>query len=243
MYLSYILILASSAALITAAPSTPITVREDDVILYGKGHYQLLKCDHFKQLQDLRRSNIVPPRPTYLDTPGFYSSLNSTSSPPRSKRDSSTIFIKNPVSSFLGWDILMSTVVKGAPTTINIATGFSIANSISVTSSSTLTLVKDFLQSSLSINYGQTWTTTQTQSFTAEVPEGKFGAFVSNPQTRRESGNVFEGVIGEEGSLTYYQADSFQDKTFGDLSWVDGVISLCTGDEFPLKRCLGEGTL
>jgi hypothetical protein len=43
--------------------------------------------------------------------------------------------------------------------------------------------------------------------------------------------------------LTPYQADSFEEKSYGDLKWVNGVIGLCTGDEFPLKRCLGEGTL
>jgi hypothetical protein len=52
-----------------------------------------------------------------------------------------------------------------------------------------------------------------------------------------------QGKIGEDGGLTSYQADSFDDRSYGNLAWVDGVISLCTGTEFPLKRCLGEGTL
>lgn len=95
----------------------------------------------------------------------------------------------------------------------------------------------------MSIDYSTSWETSQSQEFSAEVPAGKYGAFVTNAWTNRESGNVWEGTIGGEGSLTYYQADSFESKNYGDLSWVDGVISLCTGDTFPLNRCVGEGTL
>lgn len=116
-------------------------------------------------------------------------------------------------------------------------------NTISVSQSAQLTLVKDFLSATTTINYSQAWTTTQTQQFSSTVEVGKYGAFVTNAWTNRASGNVWEGSIGGEGTLTYYQADSFEDKRYGDLSWVDGVISLCVGDTFPLKRCLGEGTL
>jgi hypothetical protein len=135
-----------------------------------------------------------------------------------------------------------STIAKG-PQDIGIAQGISIGNSISVGSSATFSLVKDFLDWSVSVDYSHTWTTTQTQSFNGKVPEGKYGAFVSNAWTNRESGNVWEGEIGGEGSLSYYQADSFEDKSFGDLSWVDGVIAVCLGDTPDLPRCLGEGSL
>lgn len=137
----------------------------------------------------------------------------------------------------------MSSVVKGAPTSISVSSDYSISNSISVGTSATFSLVKDFLESSLSIDYSTSWTSSQSQQFTAEVPSGQYGAFVSNPWTNRESGKVFQGVIGSEGTLTDYQADSFDSRAYGDLAWVDGVISLCVGDEFPLKRCLGDGTL
>jgi hypothetical protein len=104
-------------------------------------------------------------------------------------------------------------------------------------------LIEDFLSVTTSIDYGQSWQTSQTQAFNAEVPAGKYGAFVTNAWTNRESGNIWEGTIGGEGTLTYYQADSFEEKKYGDMSWVDGAISLCTGDSFPLKRCVGEGEL
>ena len=124
-----------------------------------------------------------------------------------------------------------------------ITTGYTMTNSISVSQSAQVTLVKDFLQATTSISYTASWATTQTQMFSSSVPAGKYGAFVTNAWTNRKSGNVWEGTIGGDGTLTYYQADSFEDKKYGDMSWVDGTISLCTGDTFPLKRCLGDGTL
>ncbi|KAF2686264.1 hypothetical protein K458DRAFT_416557 [Lentithecium fluviatile CBS 122367] len=136
----------------------------------------------------------------------------------------------------------MSEVVRGK-SQVTVTSGYEISNSISVGTSATFTLVKDFLEASVEIDYSTSWTSSQSQQFQSEVPEGKYGAFVSNPWTNRASGNVFKGVIGSEGSLTYYQGDSFDSKTFGSMTWVDGVISLCTGDVLPLPRCLGEGTL
>lgn len=237
-------LLASSAILTSAAPTSPINIGPDDVVLYGNGRYSLMKRTDLAELQAARENGIVPPMPNYLDNTLYHGPENSTSdsSLPTKRFDSSTVIIKNPASRFLGWDILMSSVLKG-PSSIAVTSGYEISNSISVGTSATFTLVKDFLESSLSIDYTSSWTSSQSQQFTANVPEGKYGAFVSNPWTNRQSGNVFEGVIGSEGSLTYYQADSFESKSFDNLAWVDGVISLCTGDSFPMKRCLGDGTL
>jgi len=241
--------LAALVAVATAAPAS-IILRSDDVVLYGQGRYQIMKRTDLSELEDLRKNNIVPPMPGYLDEklfhgPGDAAPTNiTTSDPPINRRFSSnTLIIRNPASRFLGWDIQMSEVVQGAPTGITISSGYDISNSVSVGSSATFSLVKDFLEASVSIDYTTSWSSSQSQQFSAEVPAGKYGAFVSNPWTNRESGNVFKGVIGSEGSLTYYQGDSFDAKSFGQLAWVDGIISLCTGDAFPLPRCLGEGTL
>lgn len=104
-------------------------------------------------------------------------------------------------------------------------------------------MVETFLSASVSVDYSTSWGTSQTQQFSAEVPAGKYGAFVTNAWTNRESGNVWQGTVGGDGTLSYYQADSYDSRTYGDLSWVDGVIDLCVRDTFPLQRCLGEGTL
>jgi hypothetical protein len=239
------LALATFVAVASGAPAS-ITLRSDEVILHGQGQYQIIKRSDLTELNEFRANHTVPPIPGYLETTLFHGPSNSTSSPPLTKRaESTTLIIPAPPIRFLGWDVQMSEVVHAGdtPTRISITSGYDISNSVSVSSSATFTLVKDFLQASLSIDYSTSWTSSQSQQFSAEVPAGKYGAFVSNPWTNRQSGHVFEGVVGEEGSLTYYQGDSFEARGFGGLEWVDGVIGLCVGDEVPLKRCLGEGTL
>ena len=241
MHFTPLLALASSAALIAAAPA-PVNIGINDVILHGNGRFTVMKRSDFEELEAARKSGVVPPKPAYLDANHY--SGNETDVPAKKtlKRDTS-IIIPNPNSRFLGWDVQVSQVTKGAPTTIAVASGFSISNTISVGMSSTLTLVKDFLQVAMSVDYSQSWQTTQTQTFTATVPEGKYGAFVTNPWTDRASGNVWSGTIGGDGELSYYQADSFTSKQYDSMEWVDGVTSLCVGDTVPLPRCLGEGTL
>ncbi|KAF2846448.1 hypothetical protein T440DRAFT_471890 [Plenodomus tracheiphilus IPT5] len=238
-------IAVSTAALIAASPA-PITIGTDDIILHGNGRYTIMKRSDLEELEAARNAAVVPPKPGQLDHTLFTLSGSETniSSDKLSKRGGDTIIVPNPKSRFLGWDILMSAVVKGAPTNVAVTSGHSISNSISVGVSAEFALIKDFLSASTSIDYGTTWESSQSQQFSADVPAGKFGAFVSNAWTNRESGNIWSGTIGESGDLTYYQADSFDDsENYGDLSWVDGVISLCTGDSLPLSRCLGEGTL
>lgn len=237
------LLLISSITSISAAPA-PITISPDDVILFGNGHFSIMKRSEFTDLEAARNAATPPPKPSYLDDTLVTFSGNETNVPTQrlSKRDEMLI-IPAPNKRFLGWDVQMSQVVKGAPTTITVASGFSISNAISVGLTTQITPIKDYLSFLLNVDYSKTWTSTQTQSFLAQVPEGKYGAFVSNPWTNRASGNVWTGTIGGEGSLSYYQGDSFEAKKFDNMEWVDGVISLCTGDAFPLKRCLGEGTL
>ncbi|KAH7374283.1 hypothetical protein BKA66DRAFT_422742 [Pyrenochaeta sp. MPI-SDFR-AT-0127] len=244
MHFTSALLLASSAALAAAAPSS-IKVSEDDVILYGKGRYTMMKRTDFEELEAARNSAVLPPKPGYLEDSLFTVSGNHTTLPTQdlTKRAGDTIIIPNPSSRFLGWDTLMSAVVKGAPTEIAVSAGYSVSNSISVGVGAEFSIIENFLSVSMSIDYSQSWESNQSQQFTASVPEGKFGAFVSNAWTHRESGNIWRGKIGGEGSLSYYQADSFDSRSYGNLNWVDGVIVLCTGDSFPLQRCLGGGTL
>jgi hypothetical protein len=243
MHVTQTLLLITSTPLVFAAPA-PTKVGADKIILYGRGRYSLIKRTDFLELKAARNSAITPPKPGNLNEALITYIGNETNEYAQrlTKRDT-TLIMPNPNIRFLGWDVQMSQVVKGAPTSISVSSGYSISNTISVGTSSQLTLVKDFLSVSMSINYSQSWQSTQTQTFQASVPDGKYGAFVSNPWTTRASGNVWTGTIGGEGSLMAYQADSFESRNFDTMEWVDGVISLCVSDTFPFKRCLGEGTL
>ncbi|RMZ72239.1 celp effector like [Pyrenophora seminiperda CCB06] len=256
MHFTPSLLLAASIASVAAAPA-PIQIGVDDVILHGNGHFMLMKREDFAELEAARNSDKMPPAPaghddkliTYTgkdNKPTFNG--NETDDSPRQplslhKRGTNTIILPKPNTRFLGWDVQMSAVVKGAPTTISVSQGFTIGNSITVGVSSMLTIVKDYLSVTMSTDYSRSWSSIQTQTFMAPVPAGKYGAFVSNAWTTRASGNVWTGTVGGGGDIVPYQADSFSPKQYGDMSWVDGVISLCIKDTFPMPRCLGAGTL
>ncbi|KAF2190388.1 hypothetical protein K469DRAFT_656669 [Zopfia rhizophila CBS 207.26] len=170
---------------------------------------------------------------------------NTSSSAPLSKRGSETVILPNADLDFLGWDVPMSRVVYAstADVTVTSTEGYSISDSITVSQNADLTLVKDFLSVSMGISYSQSWQSSYSTATTFTVPKGKYGVVVSNAWTHRKSGNVWKGTIGSDGSLDYYQADSFTSKSYEDLAWVDGVITVCVGDTYPLPRCLGEGTM
>lgn len=240
------ILVASCAALSAAAPTM---LAEDDVVLYGNGRMQKMKRSELAEIEAIMNSGITPPRPNELEE-SLYTVLgnatqNTTSA--LTKRGDDSIVIPNEPIRFLGWDMLVSRVGGGANApsgnTITISSGVSTSNTIKVGSSTTASLIKGFLETTLSIDYTHTWTTTHSEGFTFTVPQGKYGALVSNAWTNRQSGNIWRGDIGGEGSLTYYQADSFESRNYGDFEWVSGVIQPCVKDTFPLTRCLGEGEL
>lgn len=139
----------------------------------------------------------------------------------------------------------MSSVVSAvnSPATVAVTAGYSISNSLTVSTGAELSLIENILSVSYSIDYSQSWSSEYSAQYTFEIPVGKYGAVVSNPTTTRHSGRVWKGCLGEEGTTSTYVGDSYESRAFGGLSWVDGVISLCTSDSFPLMRCVGEGRL
>ncbi|KAF7159493.1 hypothetical protein CNMCM5623_004831 [Aspergillus felis] len=186
---------------------------------------------------------------TLLETPTdkLPRSLKSANFNGLQKRGDPQIIIPLPDQEFLGWDIPMSTIVHAnqADATVAMASGQSIANSISVGYSFTATVEK-FLQVGVTTNYQYTKTSTLTGTVTMTIPKNKWGAIVSNPLTHRKRGYVFTGSPGS-GQFEYYQADSFTDETYtyndATLNWVKGVVTTCLSDTYPVKRCVGEGEL
>ncbi|KAI6248268.1 hypothetical protein HI914_03309 [Erysiphe necator] len=156
-----------------------------------------------------------------------------------------TVFTMNPVETFLNWDVAMSSVVLAPPNntaSVNIDKGHLIGEKLSVSAGPALKSVKKFMGVSLSINYDRSWMTDSSVKYSFVIPPGKFGAVVSNPFTIRHSGWVDIGCIGNSERFKF-SGDSYRDMVFMNMPWVEGVIGLCIGDTFPLKRCLGSGTL
>lgn len=91
-------------------------------------------------------------------------------------------------------------------------------------------------------SWSETWTSSYQSTISFPVPKGKYGAIVSNPFTTRYTGRVDIGCIGYPSESYEFQADAYTSRSYGEMDWVDGVISLCTGDTYPLQKCIGEGT-
>ncbi|KAG4440089.1 hypothetical protein IFR05_004432 [Cadophora sp. M221] len=244
MFSSSLLSIIMATGLVSAAAVPKRTLSPDEIIVYGSGRVEIMNKSDYAALQsDTMIGAPAPIHPSLLE--GYKPANTSSSAPSLHKRcDEITVFTPSPVQTFLGWDVLMSSVIHATGTTATVAVteGYSIANTVTVTAGLSAAIPQTFLTASFGISYAETWTSTYSASYTFGVPDGKYGAIVSNPYTTRHSGFVDTGCVGS-ATRAYYQGDSYTSKASGGLSWVDGTISLCTGDEFPLKKCLGEGTL
>lgn len=240
-----IVILASLCTVTTALPhdqsESPLDPGLDKatVVLNDGSTIDIDKRDLSGHLNDIALS---PP------TNEFPKRISSSPITHLTKRGSDVqLIIPLPDQEFLGWDIPMSTITHAneADATVAMASGNTIANSISVTNSFAAS-VESFLTVTTSIDYGYTETSALTGTVTMTIPKNKWGVIVSNPLTQRKRGYVFSGQPGS-GQFEYFQADSFNSETYNygqnSLSWVKGVMTTCLGDVYPLKRCNGDGEM
>ena len=253
MYSSVWLSFFATLSLASAATIRPAvrhrTLGEDDILLWGaKGRFEVMNKSSYALLSSDSGSAFKLSSST---TPIIFNATNmastDTSLPSRtlsSRCSKETIFTIDSTTEFLNWDVPMSSVLHATSTgttTVAVTEGYTIANSITATEQ--VTLIDEFMQASFSIAYAETWTSQYAAAYTFQIPAGKYGAVVSNPKTTRRIGHVDIGCIAEATETTTFQADSYSSQAFGDLSWVEGTISLCTGDVYPMPRCIGEGTL
>ncbi|QDS73713.1 hypothetical protein FKW77_003471 [Venturia effusa] len=147
------------------------------------------------------------------------------------------------VTKFLQWDVPMSRVIHAAAaqSTVILTDGFQLSNSLSISQSFAFEFVPDFFTSTTTIEYSRTWTTTTTLAYSFPVPLGEWGLVVSNPQTQRNYGEVYQGCIGAMKQISTYTGDSYSDHTYGGLSWVTGTITACTAKQYPIPKCIGSG--
>lgn len=144
--------------------------------------------------------------------------------------------------SFTDWDVAMSPVLgaTGGSATVMVSKGYSVASSLAITASEDVS-VPDILKVSLSITATETWTTTDTQTFSFAVPLGQYGVVISNPLTRRVTGNFLSGCT-DSPTTTPFTSDSRTNQTFGELSWVAGPIKMCNSTSYPIPYCIGDGS-
>ncbi|KIL90073.1 hypothetical protein FAVG1_06811 [Fusarium avenaceum] len=145
---------------------------------------------------------------------------------------------------FLNWDVAMSPIISslgGAKATVSVTDGFTVANSLKVGVGFSIPLIKDILTSSLSIDYTETWTSSQQQSLSFVVPDEHHGIIVSQPYVRRVQGRVIDGCT-DEPEKSEFISDSYESQSYGDLQWVKGIIRLCSSKTYPIPYCNGEGS-
>ncbi|KAE9978093.1 hypothetical protein BLS_000869 [Venturia inaequalis] len=146
---------------------------------------------------------------------------------------------------FLQWDVPMSRVIHAAAatSTVLLTDGFQLSDSLAIAQSVAIEWIPEFLTATTTVTWTRTWTTTTTLGYTFPVPQGQWGVVVSNPQTERHYGEMWEGCIGHMKLVSTYSGDSYKDHSYGGLSWVEGTITACTATKYPIPRCVGTGFL
>lgn len=195
MHASTILSLLLATGFATAAPrAVPCDLTENDIIVYGAGgHFEILNKTDYAALQSTHSVgfDITAPTPTNSSTSsGAYNQSTSAGTGTLSARCSTeTIWNLNPATSFLNWDVLMSSVVHATSgdAVVSVTAGYSISNIISVGVSSTAGIIGEYLSATLSVDYTQSWESSYTAGYTFTVPNGKYGAVVSNAKTTRQT--------------------------------------------------------
>lgn len=86
-----------------------------------------------------------------------------------------------------------------------------------------------------------TWTTSDDQTFTFQVPQGQYGLVVSNPYVRRVTGNYISGCV-DSPSYEPWQTTTYSTQSYTNMEWVEGPIRLCNSTTYPVPYCVGSGT-
>ncbi|KAI9046861.1 hypothetical protein LZ554_008940 [Drepanopeziza brunnea f. sp. 'monogermtubi'] len=244
--LSLLSITLAAASSASAAALKPRLLKPDEVIVYGANgrHEVVLRADYHAELA---RTN------TFIGRPQAYEADHPVVAGPAEaganldKRDCNKedILIRYPDLDFLDWDVPMSAAAHATGEgvlQISVTAGYSVSDSISVSASADIPVVAEFLSASVGISYTQEWTSDYAAAYQGDVPHGKWGMMVSNPRVLRRSGLLMRGCIGHQTGSNWTADQHFSNDQQG-LSWVQGSISVCVSDDYPIKRCLGDGYL
>ncbi|KAI6756105.1 hypothetical protein HG530_011841 [Fusarium avenaceum] len=226
---STFLALISLVSISQAAATNKILSSDDVIVLKTDGTSQIMKA------ADLERLETAPAIETRnIAKKGLQ----------RRDCEKSTEIQVLSEKEFLNWDVAMSPIISslgGAKATVSVTDGFTVANSLKVGVGFSIPLIKDILTGSLSIDYTETWTSSQQQSLSFVVPDEHHGIIVSQPYVRRVQGRVIDGCT-DEPDKSEFISDSYESQSYGDLQWVKGIIRLCSSKTYPIPYCNGEGS-
>lgn len=240
-------LVAAMAAVVSAMPATskePILLGHDDVILpRADGGFDIMKdweWDHIERRleREARLAEATEAKRRALSGETIPEGAN------LSRRDceESTEMQVLSDTSFFDWDVAMSPVIgaTGGQAIVMVNKGYQVSNALAVGVSTKVTLIENVLDVGMDITSTTTWTTIDSQTFSFYVTEGQYGVVISNPSTRRVTGNLLDGCT-DSPTVTPFTSDSRTSQQFGDLSWVQGPIRLCNSTSYPVPFCQGTG--
>lgn len=235
--------------LVSAAPAKnqPRILQHDDVILpRADGGFDIMKdwewSDMERRLENEQRAAAMEAKRAALAGELVPAGAVTSGLASRGCEESSEVQVLTDTT-FTDWDVAMSPVIgaTGGGASVEVTKGYSVSNSLTIGTGIELTLVKDVFMASLSIDYSTEWTTEDSQTFSFSVNTGEYGVVVSNPLTRRVTGNYLDGCT-DSPTTTSFTADSRTSQTYTDLSWVSGPIRLCNSTTYPVPYCVGTGS-
>ncbi|EKD14160.1 uncharacterized protein L3040_007839 [Drepanopeziza brunnea f. sp. 'multigermtubi'] len=249
MLTSSLLSILMVAGLVIASPVThkvKRTLAHDEVIVYGQGKASVIKRAEFDDYL-AQKDLLAAPDALPADILAKRYEGNTTEShqiPVSPGCTEHVVFTPGPVLRFIGPDVPMSSVLRAeyADAFLAVSEGYSIANTFGATGTLETSLLIKGLSIALTVSFTKTWTTSYSSEFRFIVPEGIYAGVVSNPVTTRYTGSVDVGCIGAQRRESW-QADTYTDKGYGGLAWVEGIIGICTSTTYPVHKCIGEGTL
>ncbi|KAH7131292.1 hypothetical protein EDB81DRAFT_808298 [Dactylonectria macrodidyma] len=223
-------LISAATAAPAATPSSTVLAADDVIVLNVDGTSQVMKATEFDRLETRA-----------LAAPVSINPANTAKLTRRGCEESTEVQITSD-EEFLNWDVAISPVLSssGGTGTVAVTSGYSISNTVSVSASYDVTIIKDLLSSSLSISYSETWSTTESQTLSFTVPENQNGVIVSQPYVRRVQGNILSGCT-DSPDKEAFTSDTYTSQSYGNLNWVKGVIRLCSSEQYPIPYCIGTG--
>ncbi|KAF7555167.1 hypothetical protein G7Z17_g2400 [Cylindrodendrum hubeiense] len=233
----------SLAAAVSAAPALKIRelnstkwtpdhiLQPNEVILYGEGGR--MEVVH----EDVYHSLITDKGYLY-DAPevdeDFLGRIPPISNSTKShhERDDclhTTAVVADSETTFVDWDVQMSPVVIGTGTNgidVYVSSGYTVTNSITVSASADWTVIKDKLGLSAGIDYTRSWSTATVINIKGTVSPGWSGVMITKPIKTRKYGRQLSGCIGSQTEDGTWMADSYEEGSYGGVSWVSGAITV-----------------
>ncbi|KPM36377.1 hypothetical protein AK830_g10199 [Neonectria ditissima] len=218
-------------------------LKHDEVILYGEdGRMEVVHEAVYQQLVEANGYSIDTPEvdEAFMNKSEKFNHLDS-----RASCAYTTALITDKTQSFIDWDVQMSPVVIGTGKNgidVYVSSGYSVANSVTVSGSADLGFVKDRLGVTFGVSFSRTWTTATVVNIKGTVENGWSGVMITKPFKTRRYGRNMRGCIGSMKQTGTFMADSYKEGSYAGVKWVSGAITMCTKKQFPLTRCNGGGT-